>query len=208
MRCPSCRQPASEHLVACAHCGFSLEAVERLLGVPPMLATPLADPTRQLTPSAARSVRATLNSFNQRFPQLSAVCILQPIPAGVSAEIYAFWLLNKGGLFSLSDTGGRNHGLLLLLDSSSGQMAAIIGYGLEPFINETHLAQALEAAGASLDAQNPARAAHVFFREFSLILAPLASMLPRVFGYDTTAVWRETSSSSPTDPATYSGDLY
>lgn len=195
MRCPSCRQPASEHVAVCPHCGFCLDAVDHLLGVPPTLSGPLADPQRQLSTRAARTVRRALHAFAQRFPQLSPVCVLAPVPAGVTAEVYAFWLLNRAGLFSLSDTGGRNLGILLLLDPPATTMAAMVGYGLEPFVSTSTLASALEAAGASLDQGDPARAADVFFRELGLLFASLAHALPRTFGYTTDLIWLDSAAS-------------
>lgn len=208
MRCPSCRQPAAEHLAVCAHCGFCLEAVDRALGAPPALAAPLADLAGALARRERAAALRDLRAFSHRFPQLSPVCVLAGVPSGVPVEIYAFWLFNRAGLFSISETGGSNHGLMLLLDPDSQTLAAMPGYGLEPFVGEDGLEPALAAARLSLAKGDAARAISVFFRETGACLARIAGQLPRVFGYDENRPWLDSSSDAGAAPAHDAEDAY
>jgi len=209
MRCPSCRHPAAEHLAVCGHCGFCLEAVDRALGAPPAMTAPLTDAAAILTRREKTAVLGALNAFSSRHPQIVPVCVLANVPPGVPVEICTFWIHNRAGFFSLSESGGRNHGLLLVLDPQANSAAAMPGYGLEPFIGEDDLAPALAAARLSLDSGDPARAAGVFFREMSARLLIISENLPQAFGYDETRPWLDLSGGDDwTIPSHEAADVY
>ena len=193
MRCPSCRFPAVEHDAACRQCGFSLEALDRQMGIPLMLRTPVSDLAHLLTAGGKRAVQRAARTLEQRFPDITFVAVLTDIPPEVPPAIYAFSIFNRGSLFSALEKGGGNHGVLLLLDSILPRATAMIGYGLEPFIGETVLEVCLTAASPSIAKEQPAAAIESFLRELDRQLSTIVEALPCVFGYDEHAAWFDSS---------------
>lgn len=145
MRCPACQQPTFETAVECA-CGFSLPALERLLGMPPMLSPGLNDAMGELTRSDRRLVIDAITRIEHSFPQIGFSVVLTRAPAEVELSLYAVWLFNRTGIASAVERGGANRQVLLAIDPEIGHAACMIGYGLEPFLGEAELANALQAA--------------------------------------------------------------
>lgn len=212
MRCPACRNPALEHDASCRQCGFSLEALGPVLGIPPMLDAPLADVAGVLSDRERRAALRTVHALHVHFPQISFAAVMMELPAEVPLAIQAFWLFNRGSLFSAVERAGDNHGVLLLLDTSRQQAATMIGYGLEPFVTEMMLEICLTAASASLGKGHHGAAIEAFIRELERQLIPLAQKLPAVFGYVADGLWKDagTTASATTQEQAYAeaDDLY
>lgn len=200
MRCPACQKSVLEHENACGGCGFSLEALSAMMGIPPTLDAPLADLAGALSAGERKAVLQTVSQLHQRFPQLSFAAVLMDVPAEVPLAVEAFWLFNKGSLFSAVERAGDNHGVLLLVDVPRDRAVAMIGYGLEPFVSELVLEVCLTAADGSLRRAQHGAAIAAFVRELERQLSVIVRDLPRAFGYTENGLWRETAEEAATVP--------
>lgn len=126
-------------------------------------------------------------------------------PPPLSAELYAFWLFNRAGVFSAVEKGGGNHGVLLLLDPSAGAAVVALGYGLEPLLPPSALESCLAVARQYLGKRQTAAAAGGFFREMQRQLAACAPQWPLVFGLDEELPWFDSGTGGLTMPATQEG---
>lgn len=199
MRCPACRHPALEHDQACSQCGFSLEALAQQMGIPPMLNAPVADLVNALSARERRSSLRTIQALHQRFPQLSFAAVLTDLAPEMPLAVHAFWLFNKGSLFSAVERGGDNHGVLFLHDTIHDQTAVMLGYGLEPFVSEVTLEVCLAAASASLAKGQYGVAIEAFVRELERQLTTLLAQLPSTFGYSENGHWQGSGEESVPD---------
>jgi hypothetical protein len=149
MRCPACKQPITETTDACA-CGFSLPALDQFLGMVPVLGHGLNDLTATLSRGEGRGINRRMDELERRFPQLQFAVVLCSPPSPVPLNLYAFWLFNKSGLTSAVERGGKNRLVLLAIDPDDERLVTMIGYGLEPFIAEHRLTNALSIAGYTI----------------------------------------------------------
>lgn len=193
MRCPACQFPTLEDDAACRQCGFALEAVDRLFGIPPVLERPVTDLSRALAPREHSRVAAAVRAIEQRFPQISCAVVLSPVPDGVAAETWAFWLFNRGSLFSAVEKGGENHGILLFIDTVDHQASLTIGYGLEPFVAEDFLATCLSESAPALTKRRHASAILSVISKLETHLTDICENLPRQFGYEVDDAWIDSS---------------
>ena len=189
MRCPACRAPAIETDAACRQCGFSLEVADRTFGIAPALQRPIADTTGALGVFAQKRAAHVIAEVERRFPQLSIATVLLEVPPQAPLVPYAFWIFNRGSLSSAVQKGGENRLVMLLIDTSSDRAIAMVGYGLEPFIQETHLQSCLQAAQHPLQRGRFAQAIESFARELDRQLVGLCQLVPRQFGLVPEAQW-------------------
>ena len=182
VRCPACRAPAIETDAACGQCGFSLEAADRVFGIAPALQRPIADITGMLGAFSLRRAAHVITEVERRFPQLSIAAVLMNVPAQAPLVPYAFWLFNRGSLSSAVAKGGDNHLVMLLIDTSTDRAITMVGYGLEPFMQETHLQSCLQAAEQPLRRRRYGQAIESFARELDRQLVELCRLVPKQFG--------------------------
>ncbi len=78
---------------------------------------------------------------------------------------------------------------MLLVDTNSDRAIAMVGYGLEPFIQETHLQTCLQAAERPLRHKRYAQAIESFARELDRQLVELCRLVPKQFGLVPEAQW-------------------
>jgi len=173
----------------CTACGFSLGALSAQMGIPPQLTPPIADLDRVLLPRQRRALAEAIDLLEKRFPDIVCVVVITQIPESVAPEIYAFWLYNRGSLFSTVEQGGSNHGVLLLIDSEKPRAAVMIGYGLEPFVSPSLLDLCLQSASPLLLRDNIGAAAEAFFKELAKQLLVLSDQWPATFGYSDDVPW-------------------
>ena len=193
VRCPACRAPAIETDATCQQCGFSLELADRKFGIPPALQGPIADTTGTLGPFAKRRAIHVIAEVERRFPQLSIAAVLQEVPPEAPLVPYAFWLFNRGSLSSAVSKGGENRLVMLLIDTNSDRAIAMVGYGLEPLMQEIHLQSCLQAAYQPLHRKQFAQAIESFTRELDRQLVALCHLVPRQFGLVPEAQWLNAS---------------
>jgi uncharacterized membrane protein YgcG len=181
MRCPACQQPTFETAVECA-CGFSLPALDRLLSMPPMLAPGLNDGQGALTRSERRQVMTEIARLERSFPQAGFSVVLASAPAEIGLSLYAFWLFNRTGIASAVERGGANRHVLLVIDPQAGHAACMIGYGLEPFLGEAELANALHAASQHLGEARLGQGISAFLTEVGCLLSDCVESLESTYG--------------------------
>ncbi|MDB6118788.1 MAG: Psb32 and founding protein of phosphatase [Verrucomicrobiaceae bacterium] len=150
MRCPACQQETFETADLCSQCGFSLPALEKLMGFAPNLKPDVTDMAGELSKKELNMVRKGIARLEHRFPQVRCAVVISSTPPNITLPLHAFWLFNKGGLTSALERGGANRLVLLVLDPEAEKLACMIGYGLEPFVSEGRLLASMQAALASL----------------------------------------------------------
>ena len=181
MRCPACQQPTFETAVECA-CGFSLPALDHLLSMPPMLAPGLNDGHGELTRSERRHVVSEIARLERSFPQVGFSVVLTSAPVEIGLSLYAFWLFNRTGIASALERGGANRQMLLVIDLHAGHAACIIGYGLEPFLGEAELANAMQAAVPLLSEAKLGQGISAFLTEVGCLLNDCVESLESTYG--------------------------
>ena len=181
MRCPACQQETHENAEQCP-CGFSLAALDRVLGIPPTLKSTVIDMVSELTGGEVRSLTAEIERLERRFPQMKFHVVVCTPPEKTTLALYLFWLFNRGGLNSAVERGGMNRTVMFGLDPYNGNAAAMAGYGLEPFISEARLTSAMHSAFALLAADQVGKGIEAFLGEMERQLAEVAAMLPQGFG--------------------------
>ena len=181
MQCPACQAPTLESAAACA-CGFTMAALDKLLGIPPALHDTVTDLTSEFTRREIRSIEREVERLERLFPQVRFAIVAAEVPANATLALYAFWLFNRGGLTAATERGSQNRLIMLALDPKAGRAVCMIGYGLEPFVSEARLTSALHAAFPALTADQPGKAVVSFLNEMERQLAECSSELNRAFG--------------------------
>jgi uncharacterized membrane protein YgcG len=129
-----------------------------------------------------RKLTQAVNALQQRFPQVSVAVVIAATPVQTPINIYAFWLFNRASLFSAVEKAGENRGFLLLIDPQRGEVAVMIGYGLEPFIGETALIGCVSSAASLMQEGLVADAVMASLACLDQKLTEQCQALPRAFG--------------------------
>ena len=163
MKCPRCAAITHTPIVRCPGCGFSIETLDRILGSPAPLDSPLDDEAALLSAADHAALTAQLNAAATRsHGRLIVATRLSTAP--VRPAEYAFWLFNRPGLVS---PGTR--GLLILLAVREQRIETEVGTDWEelatdlqtgrvldrevlPLLRERDYAGALRAAATALEA--------------------------------------------------------
>jgi uncharacterized membrane protein YgcG len=154
MRCPYCSNPALESLQECPRCGFALHKLDALFGALPRLSPCISDEAALFHAKDIKKLKQDLKSFHEKFPQLFLHIVTTRLNVGASLTAYAFWIFNKAGICNELEKGGDNRNVLLMIDAVNARAVLIVGYGLEPFISEQQLGDAV-AAGRSRESPPP-----------------------------------------------------
>jgi uncharacterized membrane protein YgcG len=155
---------------------------ERGFGIPPALKGPVADPEGVLGAWERRSAVRIIADVERRYPQVAFAAVLLAVPAEAPLSPYAFWIFNRGQLSSPVEKGGENRTVMLLIDLETNRGAAMVGYGLEPFVHDRHLQNCLNAAIIPLNRGQYGQAIEAFVREFERQIQEICRLLPRQFG--------------------------
>jgi uncharacterized membrane protein YgcG len=182
MNCPACASPAFEGIESCPECGFSLALLDRIFGAIPRLTPELCDNARIFKPAQMRRLKAAMTAFHKRFPQSSFHIITENLSANQNLKAYAFWLFNRASLSNDLNRGAANHDLLLAIDAANQQASLIVGYGLEPFVNDQHLDQSLAAGETSLANGHYALGCQLIIENTAHTMIRLASKLDQTYG--------------------------
>lgn len=182
MRCPACQQATFETADQCAQCGFSLPALEKIMGFAPHLKPDVTDMTGELTKKELNMVRRGIARMGHHFPQLRCAVVVSRTPPNITLPLHVFWLFNKGGLASVVERGGANRLVLIVLDPEAEKLACMIGYGLEPFVSEGRLMACLQAALPFLASGETGAGIVASIAHLETHLAEVAESLDRAFG--------------------------
>lgn len=143
MKCPSCQVAFSAPVPQCPNCNFTLAQIERKFGIVPYFARYLTDRAGELSSREVDKLRALLQLFQRKFPQLLFSVLVADLGPNFSISEYAFWLINRARFSALDAVGPKNFDLLLIVDPESEAAALIVGYGLEEYLSEQDLHDAL-----------------------------------------------------------------
>ncbi len=152
MRCPSCAAELAAPAPRCPTCKLSLQKLDAKFGLVPRHSRYLSDRAGRLELSAMEDIRERLRLFEKKFPQVLFSVFVTLLPPGSSVAEYAFWLANRARFNNVSRVQAENYDLLLVIDLGAPAAALNAGYGLEQFVGETDLAEALEALKTAMRA--------------------------------------------------------
>ena len=190
MRCPFCNSAAAENLDQCPECGFTLAEVQRVFGVAASLEPGLNDIQQIFSKRERRTILKLLDNFSRKFPQsqFSVVTNAHPSPK-LPFTVYGFWLFNTSGLCRKIDKAGDNHDILLVIDSNGGLACLLIGYGLEPFVSQKHVAGILESGEQDLKSRNWLGAVQKIVERTETQLAEICAGFNQTFGIDMQGIY-------------------
>ena len=172
LACPYCGAEIAEQTPECPECRLTLRRAEGILGPVPQFGAKVGD---RLTAIDARQRRILLDRITHlewRFPQIRIQIVCDHFPDDHPLPLYVFRLFNSGHLSGEHEKSGLNRLILIVLDPVSGRSAAMVGYGLEPFISNAELDSLLALA-------EPAWAAHDWAGGLRLILDALETTLEK-----------------------------
>lgn len=182
MRCPACQQATFETASTCSQCGFSLPALEKLIGIAPSLKADVTDMEGELKGREIKSLRRALSRLERRFPQVRCAVVVSTPAPDISLALHAFWLFNKGGIVSAVERGGANRLVLVVLDPAASKLACMIGYGLEPFVSEGRLTACLQAALPGIASGQTGKGLEACIEQLEIHLTEVAAGLDQGFG--------------------------
>lgn len=182
MRCPYCRTPLAEKSPECPSCKLTLSRVNGLLGPIPRLNEDVSDLLNLLPAADLKKVHKAIARLKWAFPQVQPHVLIHNFPADHPFELHVFWIFNGGGISIESARGGDNHTILLVLDPNQRRSALMVGYGLEPFIDDASIDQALEKSDAAWRANQWTRGILDAFEGIDQLLERAASNAAEAFG--------------------------
>lgn len=152
MKCPSCGVSFSIPPPECPYCGLTVAQLNRKFGLVPYYSRYVSDRSERLSRRELEKLREYLRLFERRFPQVVFCVLLINLGPHVSISEYAFWLANRARFSGAAAIGPKNFELLLIIDPLGGAAAMIAGYGLETYLTEQDLQEALDSASVALRA--------------------------------------------------------
>jgi len=182
MRCPRCQQALQEHSHECAHCSFSLAEADRLYGIPPQVSPTLSDLADAISRKDERNILESLLEKHRLFPQLRFSVVLTRLSADVSLRAYTFWLFNRSGLATSMEKGGNCRVVLLAIDVATLRVACMVGYGLEPFVNDESLSRIVHAALPALRARDFTKSVLQGLDQAESEFSRVAQVVPQAYG--------------------------
>ncbi|MDG1358149.1 MAG: TPM domain-containing protein [Akkermansiaceae bacterium] len=150
MQCPYCQAKLTESAIECNYCNLSLKSANALLGPIPQLSSGINDFDATLDKKSQKKINKSLSKLAERFPQVRMHVIINKFDPKYSLSTHLFWLFNQDSLSTSNRKGGKNHTVLLGLDSGRSCCALMVGYGLEPFLARKALDHVLDKAQPSL----------------------------------------------------------
>jgi uncharacterized membrane protein YgcG len=184
VRCPACQKPVDETSPACPQCHLSHAAIDRALGVPPAIAQTVVDLADCLTRSQTRRIMAELEALEMRFPQVRMNFITCNPPPNMPLQLYLFWVFNHNRTVSAVERGGENHLVMVAVNPVTKAAACMVGYGLEPFVSQELLHQALEAARPALVAADYVAAVKGLSASLSQSFTTVCEAAPHIYGLE------------------------
>ena len=181
MHCPACQKATTETAEVC-ECGFSMAALDQMLGIAPQLMEGVTDMTKELRPRQVRGIQRQIERLERVFPQVRFAMVMCHAPAKIPLPLYLFWLFNRGGLSSAVERAGMNRLIMLAIDTAAGNAASMIGYGLEPFLAQDQITACLQAMQPLLAAQQHGRAIEAFLLAMERQLIDSLADLDTAFG--------------------------
>ena len=149
MTCPYCESPIPSDAPSCQACHLTFPKTGALFGAVPRIHHEVFDSTRQLTTTQQKSILKHIHRTQGKYPQLYIQVVLHSFPPPHPIRTQVFWLFNAAAFSGNTRRGSDNHTLLIAIDPGRMESAIMPGYGLEPLINESLLAELLDEAAPS-----------------------------------------------------------
>ncbi|HEX2747286.1 MAG TPA: TPM domain-containing protein [Verrucomicrobiales bacterium] len=149
--CPGCHVLLRAPVDQCPHCGYNAwTCVDRFPYSPPPLDRYIDVENRLSNEDRARIDRS-IDALESDLPQVRIyVCIVKLLP-GTDARECGFWMLNASVPRDEEETGHRPWSTLLLLDTQASAASATVGYGLDHYVADDELRQALASSQAEFE---------------------------------------------------------
>ncbi|MEP6808956.1 MAG: TPM domain-containing protein [Chthoniobacterales bacterium] len=152
MKCPACATLLPTPVPRCPQCKLSLQRLDLKFGLVPRHSRYLSDRSGALALPEMDALRKDLRLFEKKFPQILLSVLVTELPIGTKVNEYSFWMANRARFSSVEKTQNDNFDLLLVIDVVSKKAALVSGYGLEPYVSEEDLQDALQPTAAPLRA--------------------------------------------------------
>lgn len=152
--CPYCGHGLAEQSPECPECHLTLKRAEGILGPIPQFAARVGDRASVLDPRQRRILLDRIARIEWRFPQIRIQIACDYFGDDHPLALYVFRLFNSGHLSGEHEKSGLNRLILIVLDPHLGRSAAMVGYGLEPFISTAELDALLAIAEPSWEARD------------------------------------------------------
>ncbi len=110
----------------------------------------LTDRSGTLALEDMEQLRAMLRLFQKKFPQTLFSVMITELEAEMPVAEYAFWLANRAKFGGVDKALADNLNLLLLIDLAGNTAAFTVGYGLEPYIQESDLQEVLDELASTM----------------------------------------------------------
>lgn len=98
------------------------------------------------------ALRSLLRVFHKKFPQIVFCVLVIDLGEEVSISEYGFWLINRARFGGAGIIGAKNFDLFFVIDPKGRAAGLIAGYGLEAYLSEQDLQDALAVANSGFDA--------------------------------------------------------
>lgn len=177
MRCPACDAVLAEPSPVCPECEFALHRLDSRFGAVPLHSRYLSDRSSTLTTGEITKLRELLQRFERKFPQSLFSVFVTELPEKMSIRQYAFWLANRAQFSSVEAVGAENFDLLLVLEPVAGSAALTVGYGLEKYLSEEDLRDALATAMPALRGAHLEQGIRICIEEMTRRLSELCKAL-------------------------------
>lgn len=182
MRCPACQHTATETTAACPECGFSLPALDRLLGTAPTLSYPVSDFQAVLRAKEMRVLQQRVQRLEHLFPGLRCGIVTTKAPEQVGLGLYTLWLFNRGQLTSAVEQGKNNRLVLLVISPQERKASCMVGYALEPLLSPEILRHCLDAMKPSFSEDVMLEGVLAFLAELETQLKLIIKAIPQTYG--------------------------
>lgn len=146
MKCPRCVQRMHRSATACPHCGCSMGDLDMLFGSEDVILKKFTDAAGVLRMKERESIRAVMEKFEKRFPQLFFSIYVAAFDEIPNLRQFGFWLLNRAAYSDVGVERPNENGILLVLDVSGKAAAISFGYAVMPYLDEDNTFDALSVA--------------------------------------------------------------
>lgn len=185
IQCPYCRTPLTEASPACPSCQLDLERANKVMGPIPLLSgSGLTVLTQALDGAGERPMIRRIQTFHRRFPQCRVNILVARFPEAFPPASYLFWLFNSGGLSEAGHIRGKNRDILIGIDPFLQTAGLIVGYGLEPFLQQDALDQILAVAVPQLQSGNLSGGVLEIIDGLSHLMEDVCRDLPAILGLE------------------------
>lgn len=120
--------------------------VDTLFGAEDVILKKFTDAAGVLRMKEREAIRAVMEDFEKRFPQLFFAIYVAAFDEIPSLRQFGFWLLNRAAYSDVGLDRPNENGILIVIDVNGKAAAISFGYSLMPYLNEDNTFEALSEA--------------------------------------------------------------